>query len=183
MGKAKKVLVSSFLLASCVIVERLLAIRLPVISIGFKFIPFMFSAMLLGTKYATVIGITSDIIGRLMFPMSCFFPGFTLSAGLTGYLYGKFLYTDGEMIVDRKFLLRLTLCVIVVTLFVNVGLNTIWVMIMTDKAARIILPIRFVKQIVMVPVQIIVMYILTDKMKSSINSFKGIMGNDLFEGC
>ena len=183
MGKAKKILVSSFLLASCIIVERLLAIRLPFISIGFKFIPFMFSAMLLGTKYATVIGITSDIIGRLMFPMSAFHPGFTLSAGLTGYMYGKFLYTDGELKVDGKFLLRLILCVITVTLFVNIGLNTIWVMEMTDKAATIILPIRFVKQIVMVPVQIIVMYILSNKMKSSINSFKGIMSNDLFERC
>ena len=183
MGKAKKILVSAFLLASCVIVERLLAIRLPVISIGFKFIPFMFSAMLLGTKYATVIGITSDIIGRLMFPMSGYHPGFTLSAGLTGYIYGKFLYRDGKIEADRKFLLKLILCVVIVTLFINIGLNTIWVMQMTDKAAKIILPIRFVKQAVMVPVQIIVMHILTKRMRDSINSFKGNIKNDLFEEC
>lgn len=183
MGKAKKILVSAFLLASCVIVQRLLAIRLPFISIDFKFIPFMFSAMLLGTKYATVIGITSDIIGRLMFPMSAYHPGFTLSAGLTGYLYGKFLYKNGKIEANRKFLLKLILCVVTVTIVINVCLTTIWVIQMTDKAANIILPIRFVKQAVMIPVQIIVMYVLTKRMQDSINSFKGNINNDLFEKC
>ncbi|MBP5426891.1 MAG: folate family ECF transporter S component [Clostridiales bacterium] len=194
MGKIKKVLISSFLLVSCIVVERLMSIRLPFISIGFKFIPFMFSAMLLGTKYATVIGVTSDIIGRLMFPMSYFFPGFTLSAGITGYLYGKFLYTDGKIEANKKFLTRLILCVIIVTLVVNVGLNTLWITYITDKASRVILPIRFLKQIIMVPVEIMVMYILTDRMQSSINmytnkvhssinGYKGIMNNDLFEKC
>ena len=183
MGKAKKVLISAFLLASCVIVQRLLAIRLPFISIDFKFIPFMFSAILLGTKYATVIGITSDIVGRLMFPMSAYHPGFTLSAGLTGYLYGKFLYKNGRIEADKKFLIRLILCVVTVTLVVNVCLTTVWVMQMTDKAANIILPIRFVKQAVMVPVQIVVMYLLTNKMQDSINSVKGNVRNDLFKEC
>ena len=183
MGKTKKVLLSSFLLVSCIVVERLMSIRLPFISIGFKFIPFMFSAMLLGTRYATVIGVASDIIGRLLFPMSYFFPGFTLSAGITGYLYGKFLYTDGKIEVSKNFLLRLTLCVIIVTFVVNVGLNTVWVILTTDKASRVIIPIRFVKHAVMMPIEVIVMYMLTDRLKSSINRYKGIMDNDLFEEC
>lgn len=183
MGKTKKVLISSFLLVSCIVVERLLSIRLPFISIGFKFIPFMFSAMLLGTKYATVIGVVSDIIGRLLFPMSYFFPGFTLSAGITGYLYGKFLYTDGKIEVSKKFLLKLILCVIIVTVVVNIGLNTVWVMLTTDKASRVIIPIRFIKHIVMMPTEVVVMYDLTNKMQSSINRYKGIMDNDLFEEC
>lgn len=205
MGKTRRVLISSFLLVSCVVIDRLMSIRLPVVSIGFKFIPFMFSAMLLGAKYATVIGVTSDIIGRLLFPMSCFFPGFTLSAGITGLLYGLFLYTDGKIEINKKFLLRLVLCVISVTLVVNLGLNTVWIMFLTDKAAKIILPIRFIKQLVMIPVEIIVMYVLTsemqcdinrykavvdedlakgsEKMQCSINRYKGIMDNDLFEKC
>jgi len=183
MGKTRKVLISSFLLVSCIVIDRLMSIRLPFISVGFKFIPFMFSAMLLGTKYATVIGIISDLIGRFLFPMSCFFPGFTLSAGITGFLYGVFLYTDEKIETNKKFLLKLALCVIIVTLVVNIGLNTIWVMLLTDKAAKIILPVRFIKQIVMVPIEIIVMYVLTDKMQCSINRYKGIIDNDLFEKC
>lgn len=183
MGKTKKVLISSFLLVSCVVVKRLMSIRLPFISIGFEFIPFMFSAMLLGTKYATVIGVASDIIGRLLFPMSYFFPGFTLSAGITGYLYGKFLYTDGKIEVSKKFLLKLILCVVIVTLVVNIGLNTVWVMLVTDKASRVIIPMRFIKQAVMTPVEIVVMYVLTNKMQASINMYKGIRDDDLFEKC
>lgn len=158
MGKARRILLSSFLLVSCIVVKRLLAIRLPFMSIGFDFIPFMFSAMLLGTKYTTVIGITSDIIGRLLFPMSGYFPGFTLSAGLTGFLYGKFLYKDGEIKADKKFLIRLIFCVITVTSVVNIVLNTIWISEMIHKAACLIIPVRIVKSIVMVPIQVFVVY-------------------------
>ena len=158
MGKARRILLSSFLLVSCIVIKRLLAIRLPFISIGFDFIPFMFSAMLLGTKYTTVIGITSDIIGRLLFPMSGYFPGFTLSAGLTGFLYGKFLYKNGEIKADKNFLMRLIFCVLTVTILVNILLNTVWLIEMFKDAALALIPARIVKAIAMIPVQVVVVY-------------------------
>ena len=158
MGKAKRILVSAFLLVSCIVMKRLLSIRLPFISIGFDFIPFMFSAILLGTKYATVIGITSDIIGRLLFPMSAYFPGFTIGAGLTGFLYGKFLYRDGKIKADKQFLIRLILCVVVVTIAINIVFNTMCVIKVVGDASKVIVPLRFVKAILMIPIQVIVMY-------------------------
>lgn len=173
MGKARRILISSFLLVSCIIVKRLLSIRLPLISIGFDFIPFMFSAILLGTKYATIIGITSDIVGRLLFPVSAYFPGFTLSAGLTGFLYGEFLYTNGEIKTGKRFLLRLIFCVVTVTAIVNIILNTVWVIAILGDAYKVAVPLRFVKAISMIPIQVFVMYYLTNEVeKGRLFSYK-----------
>lgn len=172
MDKIKKILISSFLLAVCIILSRFLSIRTPIISIGFSFVPLILVAVLLGYKYCGLIGALSDLIGALLFPIGAYFPGFTLSGLLTGLIYGILLYKKGKFEVDKKFILKLVLSVILVTGLVNGVLNTIWIIIITDNAAKIIVPIRILKQLIMAPISIFTMIFLLKSLKPIINKYK-----------
>ena len=67
----------------------------------------MLSAIILGPKYSTVLAGLADLIGALLFPFGSFFIGYTISALLTGLVYGLFLYNKDEfgfeMIQKGKF--------------------------------------------------------------------------------
>ncbi len=172
MNKIKKILISSFLLASCIILGRLLSIRTPIITISFSFIPLMLSAIILGYKYSTLIGALSDLIGVFLFPTGAYFPGFTLSSLLAGFIYGIFLYSKDLFVVDKKYIIKLIISVILVTTLINGLLNTIWVIITTNNAAKIIVPIRIIKQLLMAPIQVVTMILLSKALTTKINDYK-----------
>ena len=172
MNKIRKILISAFLLASCIVLSRFLSIRTPIISIGFSFVPLMLVAIILGPKYSILIGGLSDLIGALLFPTGAYFPGFTLSGLLTGLIYGLFLYNKDKLIVNKKYLFKLIISVVLVTFLVNGVLNTIWVIIITNNAAKIIIPIRILKQLIMAPIEVITMYLLTKSLENKINELR-----------
>ncbi len=172
MDKIKKILISSFLLAICIILGRLLSIRTPIVSIGFSFVPLILVSILLGYKYGALVGMLSDLIGALLFPIGAYFPGFTLSGLLTGGIYGLILYKKGMFKVDKRLILKLILSVVLVTLFVDGILNTIWVIMITKNAANIIIPLRIVKQLIMTPIIITTMIFLLKALEPVINKFK-----------
>ena len=124
------------------VLKRMLTVKLLIVSFSFSFVPFILCAIMLGRKYAMLIGIIGDILGVLMFPRGAFFPGYTLSAMLTGYIYGAFLYKEGDIKVDKMFLLKLILSVSLVGIFINFGLNSVWLYYITKKAIKVIVPIK-----------------------------------------
>lgn len=155
MNKRKKIILSALLLASTIILGRILSIRTPIITIGFSFVPIMLAGILLGWKYSTFIATLSDIIGALLFPTGTYFFGFTITAFLTGLTYGLLLYNKNGFELNKKFLIKLIISTIIVTGLLNGVLNTIWIIIITKGASKVIVPIRIVKQLVMAPIKII----------------------------
>ena len=95
----------------------------------------------------------SDIVGALLFPTGGYFFGFTVTAFLTGLTYGLALYRKNFR-VDKNFIVRLIVSVIIVTGLYNGLLNTIWVIMINQAASNIIVPIRIAKQLIMAPVEI-----------------------------
>ncbi len=88
-----KVLVNvALLVAMEVVLARFLSINTPIVRIGFGFVPIAICGMLYGPMMAGVAGAMSDIIGAVLFPTGAYFPGFTVSAALTGIVFGLFLY-------------------------------------------------------------------------------------------
>lgn len=62
---------------------------LPVLRIGFGNLPLIISGMMFGPLVGAVVGIVSDIVGYLINPMGgAYFPGFTLTAALYGFMSG-----------------------------------------------------------------------------------------------
>lgn len=91
------------------------------LGIGVTYLVFSIITMIYGPICGLVIGFFSDSIGYFMFPSATgFFFGYTLSAMLTGFIYGIFFYrtkiTFAKCLYARIF----------VNLFINVCLGTIW---------------------------------------------------------
>ena len=154
MNKTKRILLCALFISSTIVLGRILSIRTPIITIGFSFVPIMLSAIMLGPKYSVFIATICDIIGALVFPTGSFFFGFTITAFLTGLTYGLLLYRK-EFKVDKWFIIRLVISTIIVTGILNGVLNTIWIIMMTKGASKVIITTRILKQLVMAPVKIV----------------------------
>jgi len=154
MSKTKRILLCALFISSTIVLGRILSIRTPIITIGFSFVPIVLSAIILGPKYSTFIATICDIIGALLFPTGSFFFGFTITAFLTGLTFGLLLYRK-QFKVDKWFIIRLIISTLIVTGLLNGVLNTIWIMIITKGASKIIITTRVLKQLVMTPVMIV----------------------------
>ena len=123
-------------------------------------LPILLSAIWLGPKYTVVIAGISDVIGAILFPFGEFFIGFTISSILSGLIYGLILYKKEEELSGKELIIRLIIANLIVTLFVYIGLNTLWLSIMYDKAFFVLLGTRIIKEFIMLPIQIITIFLL-----------------------
>ena len=170
--KLKEIILVSLLLASTIIINRFLSINTGILSIGFTFVPLILSEIILGVKKTVLIATLADLIGAFLFPFGPFFIGYTISAMLTGLVYGLFLYQKGEFNVNKKFIIRLVLATLIVTLIIHGGLNTLWTILTVKSASVAIIPMRIIKQLIMIPVMILTMLGLTKILKKEINVMK-----------
>ena len=168
MKNIKKIVISALLLAASIVINRFLSINTSILSIGFTFVPLMLAGIILGWKYSMIIAGLADLIGALLFPFGSFFIGYTVSAVLTGLVYGLCLYRKDEFKVDKKFCIRLIIAILIVTIFINGGLNTLWLLLTSKKATIAILPTRIVKQLIMIPVMFITMVSLGKALEKQI---------------
>lgn len=150
------ILVSMSLLISMYVVLSHIFSTIPggTIKISFGFLPLAFGSMLFGPLIGGVIGALGDIIGVFVVPQGPYFPGLTLDVFLAGMIYGLFLYKKPKTII------RISLAVLCVNLFVNIGLNTYWLTILTGKGYMAMLPGRIFKNAVMMPVQVSMLYLM-----------------------
>ena len=72
---------------------------------------------------------------------------------------------------DKQFLIRLIISVILVNCISNIGLNTLWVSITTGKAFIVLLGTRIIKEIVMVPIQIVVILFVEKMLRSPFDTY------------
>lgn len=147
--RTKDLVLVSMILAMQIVMTRFLSIRTPLVRIGFSFIAVALNAALYGPWVAGITGILADLIGMMLFPAGAYFPGFTLTAFLSGFIYGLFLYRDK---IELKHVIAGT---ILVSLICNLGLNTLWLSMIQGKAWIVLLPPRVMKEVVLIIVKII----------------------------
>ena len=152
MKKTRNLVFIALLICMEVILTRFLSIQTPIVRISFGFLPIAFAAAMFGPVIGGLTAALCDILGMMIFPKGIYFPGFTLSASITGVIYGIFLYKK------PKSLLRIAMSVMLVTVISDLTLNTIWLSMMTGKAAIALLAPRAVKSLLMYPVQVFVIY-------------------------
>lgn len=122
--------------------------------IGIVELPNLVIDFLFGPAAGGIFAGVMDILKYLVNPTGPFFPGFTLSAVAGGVIFGLFLY-------GRKLSLkRLVAAEIFVKIFVNIGMNTVWLNILYHKAILAILPARIISNILQLPVDILVIYMV-----------------------
>ena len=154
MSKTKTIAFVGLLVSMEIIFTRFLSFQTPIVRIGFGFIPIAFSAIIFGPVIGGLTAAIADVLGMMIFPKSAFFPGFTLSAFLGGAIYGLFLYRKPVTLI------RVTISVLVISLFIDLGLNTLWLSMITGKAAVAILLPRIYTRAVMLPIQAITIHVL-----------------------
>ena len=172
MKKSKKIVLSAMLLALLIILSRFVSIETQFLVISLSFIPIMMSAIWLGPKYSTLIAALGDFIGAILFPFGSYFPGFTLSAGITGLIYGLFLYnkTDKEF-SNINFIIRLTISSFLVLGVVNVFISSFWLHLLYGNAYFAIISTRITTQIIMLPIHIVIIFLLNKFTKPIVDKY------------
>ena len=138
--------ITAFMIALSVVLSKLVSINISFLRIGFGFLPIAILAILYGPVVAAVGYGLADLIGAWLFPTGAFFPGFTLSAVLTGLIFGFVLYKK-EVTIIRALIASALVCLVV-----NLLLNTWWLTFIIGKGFKVLLASRAVKEIVAIPV-------------------------------
>lgn len=106
-----------------IVLNRFLSINAWNIKIGFSFVPIVIAAILYGPLQAAVVAALGDFVGAILFPIGAYFPGFTLTAFLTGLVFGFFLHRE-------QTLLRALCAVLLVQFVLGLLLNTYWISVL-----------------------------------------------------
>lgn len=129
-------------------------------SVGPAFLKFSFTflvaaliARLFGPWWGMMTAAVVDVVGTLM-SGGPFFIGFTISAVLGSLIYALFLYQKPASWT------RLIVAQVIISLVVNALLNTLWVAIMYKTPFWGLLPIRLLKEGIMTPIQVILLFLL-----------------------
>ena len=109
------------------------------------------TAMLFGPVVAGIQGALSDFLGYLLRPSGPYFPGFTLTALLLGVIYGMLLYRT------KRSLWQIILARVIVAVFVNIGLNTLFLSMLYGPAQWAALPLRAMKNLLQLPIDCILL--------------------------
>ena len=172
MTKVKKTVLSALLLALLIVLSRFASIQTQLLVINAGFVPIMMAAIWLGPKYSLIIAALGDFIGAILFPFGSYFPGFTLSGAITGFIYGIFLKRDfNKGINEKKFIICLIISTILVLILDGIILRSLWLNILYGKAFFLIVSTRVITELIKIPVQIITIYILDRVTREFVNKY------------
>ncbi len=150
---AKRITFTAVLTALEIILSRFLSINAWNIKIGFNFIPVVLAALLLGPVWAGLVAALGDIIGAILFPIGAYFPGFTISAFMTGIIFGLFLF-------EKQTVLRTVIAVLINQLIISLLVNSAWICVVYGSPYLPLIPARLVQCAILIPVQIIVIIVI-----------------------
>ena len=131
-----------------IVLSRFLSINAWNIKIGFSFVPIAAAAMLFGPVDAGIVAALGDLIGALLFPIGTYFPGFTLTAFLTGCVFGLFLHA-------KRGWPRYIAATAINQLVLSLLLNTLWLSILYGSPYWPLLLSRIVQCVVLSVLQLV----------------------------
>lgn len=143
-----KLAILALLIALQVVLSRFLSINLQFLKIGFSFVPLMFAGYLYGASSGVIVAVVSDLIGATLFPSGAFFPGFTVTAALSGFIYG---IAFGEKCTTAK----IAVSVITEQIVCGLLLNTWWLSILYHSSFAALLATRVWQALVMIFVELV----------------------------
>ena len=160
----KSIVAAALLIALHTVLAVFVSIQVtPTLRISVSFLANCAIGYMFGPVMGFVCGGLGDLIQFVIKPTGAYFPGWTISAALAGFIYGLFFYgcnmkvaekydEQGQKkgilrIIDFKFLLRCAAALTIDTLLVMYG-----------KGFAFYLSIRFAKNMIQLPINIILTY-------------------------
>lgn len=149
----QKLVMTALLVAIYVVLSRFLSIPSWDFKIGFSFLPVVIGAIVLGPIYGGLIGGLGDLVGAILFPIGAYFPGYTATAFLMGWLYGMILKEDHS----KK---RIVIAVVIPEFICSLLLNTFWISITYGASFTALFATRSIQFAVMSVVKILTIAIV-----------------------
>ena len=146
----------AFLVALDVILTRFLSIQTQFLRIGFGILPVAVAGIAFGPLWGGVCGTLGDVLGMLVYPSGAFFPGFTVTAMLTGVIFGLMVHKSPSF-------LRIIAASAAVCVLLNLLLDTLWLDVLYGSGYLAILPARAVKCVVNIPIYAILIELVWGK--------------------
>ncbi|HCB99704.1 MAG TPA: folate transporter [Ruminococcaceae bacterium] len=149
----RKLVTLALFVALGVIFARFLSFQTPILRIGLAFIPLSLAGIYYGPISGAVVAALVDIFGFVLFPSGAYFPGFTVSAALSGIVLGLLLYKKSPS-------LWRVIWANAITCFIISGfLSTYWLtFIIPGQTYFILLATRMITQLILFPVQFVVTF-------------------------
>jgi len=153
----KLLVTAAVLIALNVVLSRFLSINAWNIKIGFTFVTIFVAGYFYGPAFSATVAVIADIIGALLFPSGAFFPGFTLTALLTGLLFGFMLH-------KKQTPVRILITVLADQLILGLLVNTYWIAILYGTTFGAAVMTRIVQCLIMIPVELVTISLLMKKL-------------------
>ena len=169
----KRMTTIGLLVGISVILTRFLGVMMPLggiqaLRLSFGHLPIMLAGILLGPAAGAITGALADLIGGILFPVGPYFPGFTLSSAMWGFLPPVLLLLIPNRPSRKGF--WPFLAVVFVTSLVVSGLNTLWLAIMFKRAFWVLLPTRLLTSMLQVPIHALLLHYTV----KGYGSYKGV---------
>lgn len=148
-GITKMLVTLSVLIAMEIVLSRFLSINAWNTKIGFSFVPIVVAAMLYGPIAGGIVGAMGDFLGAVLFPIGAYFPGFTLTAFLTGVVFGLLLHNNCSIP-------KIILAVLINQCVLSLCLNTLWLSILYGTPYGPLFVTRLVQTAILFAVQTVV---------------------------
>ncbi|MDC7953271.1 folate family ECF transporter S component [Liquorilactobacillus mali] len=151
----RNIVLMGLLIALNIVVAKFLSFGIWSVRISFTFVVVFFMAYWFGPLLGAIGAACADVVGTLIFGgLGGYFAGFTLSAFLGAFVYGILFYKKDVTLV------RVIIAVLINIFLVDALMNTYWITLLYHTDFEAIFPARFIKELLMVPVQIILLYAL-----------------------
>ncbi len=152
MSKLRTITLIAMLLAVSVVLSFFTIQVSESLRLGLGYLITATMGMLFGPVTAGIAAGVGDIVKYLIKPSGAFFPGLTITAILGGVLYGMVFYHS------RVTLVRAIVAKTLTNVLLNILLNTFWLSIMMGKGFWALVPSRVIKNIALLPVEILLLY-------------------------
>ncbi len=168
--KPSTLAVSSLLIALNIVLGYFTIWISSYLRISFGFITQPIIAVLFGPLVCCITGMAQDILAYLLNPsVGGLLPVYTLCVGISGMVYGLMLYRKPVS------LWRIFLTKALIQLIINTVLNSIALAPTVGSGFIGILPARLIKNVLLLPIQTVVVYLILEMLKRSrlIQKFHG----------
>ena len=153
LRQVRNVVICGLMIALAIVLGSVATIHIgPYIKVGISGVPNRVIDMMFGPAVGAIFGAVVDVLKWMVNPDGPFFPGFTVSAAMGGLIYGYAFYRH------RITIPRVLIANLIVKIFVNVGLNSIWLNMLYNKAIIALLPSRIISNLVQLPVDTVLIF-------------------------
>jgi riboflavin transporter len=161
LGSIRAITVCGMLLALRIVLSMFTIHITAILRISFSYLPIAAVGMIFGPVAGGVFGVAGDILGYFICPTGPYFPGFTLNAFLSGFVYGVFFYRK-PVSLRRTFSAKA-----LITFLISILLNPLWLSILYGKAFFAVVSARIVTNLVMFPIEATILHLLLKMIEKS----------------